>query len=172
MGIVSRIGMSVSQLLTNQCTFACFLLDIWICVLVSSKIKCQFGPKISLNSYGFACQFYRHIPGSFLIYLYRFACQFCQHIPGVLCPPHVYLMSFTGQVFPGLPCFDSSCTCTCSEGKPKNMNGGGQPPSTPPLFKQGRPGSIHHVSGRKVDLGGEGPIFKFLTSQDEQFRSR
>ena len=42
--------------------------------------------------------------------------------------------------------------------------------------KQGRPGSIHHVSGREVDVGGEGPIFKyvctkleseFLTGQDE-----
>ena len=42
--------------------------------------------------------------------------------------------------------------------------------------KQGRPGSIHHVSGRKVDVGGEGLIFKcihteleseFLTSQDK-----
>ena len=41
--------------------------------------------------------------------------------------------------------------------------------------KQGRPGSIHHVSGREVDVGGEGPIFKyartkleseFLTGQD------
>ena len=42
--------------------------------------------------------------------------------------------------------------------------------------KQGRPGSIHHVSGCEVDVGKEGPIFKnirtnlereFLTSQDE-----
>ena len=42
--------------------------------------------------------------------------------------------------------------------------------------KRGRPGSIHHVSGREVDVGGEGPIFKyirtkleseFLTGQDE-----
>ena len=42
--------------------------------------------------------------------------------------------------------------------------------------KRGRPGSIHHVSGREVDVGGEGLIFKyahteleskFLTSQDE-----
>ena len=40
----------------------------------------------------------------------------------------------------------------------------------------GRPGSSHHVSGREVNVGGEGPIFKyirnkleseFLTSQDE-----
>ena len=88
------------------------------------------------------------------------------HVPsaysGVLCPPRVCLRSFTGQVFPDLPCFDR---CTCSEGKPKNMNGGGQPP-LPPL-KQGKPGSIHHVSGRKVDVGGEGLIFKFLTGQDE-----
>ena len=43
-------------------------------------------------------------------------------------------------------------------------------------LKQGRPGSIHHVSRREVDVGGEGPIFKnihtkleseFLTGQDE-----
>ena len=42
--------------------------------------------------------------------------------------------------------------------------------------KQGKPGSIHHMSGRKVDVGGEGLIFKymctkleseFLTAQDE-----
>ena len=42
--------------------------------------------------------------------------------------------------------------------------------------KQGRLGIIHHVSGCKVDVGGEGPIFKyvrtkleskFLTGQDE-----
>ena len=42
--------------------------------------------------------------------------------------------------------------------------------------KRERPGSIHHVSGREVDVGGEGPIFKyvrtkleseFLTGQDE-----
>ena len=42
--------------------------------------------------------------------------------------------------------------------------------------KQGRPGNIHHMSGRKVDVGGEGPILKcahtkleskFLTDQDE-----
>ena len=43
-------------------------------------------------------------------------------------------------------------------------------------LKQGRPGSIHYVSGHEVDVGGEGPIFKymrtkleseFLTGQDE-----
>ena len=42
--------------------------------------------------------------------------------------------------------------------------------------KRGRPGSIHHVSGREVDVVGEGLIFKyiriklaseFLTGQDE-----
>ena len=42
--------------------------------------------------------------------------------------------------------------------------------------KRGRPGSIHHVSGREVDVGGEGAIFKyirtkleseFLTAQDK-----
>ena len=44
--------------------------------------------------------------------------------------------------------------------------------------KRGRPGSIHHMSGREVDVGGEGLIFKytcicskleseFLTIQDE-----
>ena len=43
--------------------------------------------------------------------------------------------------------------------------------------KRGRPGSIHHVSGREVDVGGEGPIFKtklereFLAGQDKQFPS-
>ena len=62
----------------------------------------------------------------------------------------------------------SFCTCTCSEGRPNNMNGGGQPsPSPPPLVKTGRPGSIHHVSGCEVDIGGEELIFKFLTGQDE-----
>ena len=44
------------------------------------------------------------------------------------------------------------------------------------IHGSGRPGSIHHVSGREVDVGGEGPIFKFkrtklesefLTGQDE-----
>ena len=43
-------------------------------------------------------------------------------------------------------------------------------------LKRGRPRSIHHVSGSKVDVGGEGPIFKnirakleseFLTGQEE-----
>ena len=42
--------------------------------------------------------------------------------------------------------------------------------------KTGKPGSIHHVSGHEVDVGGEGAIFKYictkleselLTSQDE-----
>ena len=42
--------------------------------------------------------------------------------------------------------------------------------------KRERPGSIHHMSGREVDIGGEGPIFKcirtkleseFFTGQDE-----
>ena len=39
--------------------------------------------------------------------------------------------------------------------------------------KRGRPGSIHHVSGHEVEVGGEGPIFKyilereFLTGQDK-----
>ena len=42
--------------------------------------------------------------------------------------------------------------------------------------KRGRPGSIHHMSGREVDVGGDGLIFKyirtkleseFLTSQDK-----
>ena len=43
-------------------------------------------------------------------------------------------------------------------------------------MKWGRPGSIHHLSGREVDVGGEGPISKnirtkleseFLTGQDD-----
>ena len=48
--------------------------------------------------------------------------------------------------------------------------------------KQGRPGSIHHTSGHKVDVGGRDQYSnryirtklesKFLTSQDEQFLSR
>ena len=47
-----------------------------------------------------------------------------------------------------------------------------------PAKTWGRPGSIHHVSGREVDVGGEEPIFKyirtkleseFLTAQDEYF---
>ena len=42
-------------------------------------------------------------------------------------------------------------------------------------LQSGRPRSIHHVSGREVDVGEEGPIFKnmctkleseFLTGQD------
>ena len=39
--------------------------------------------------------------------------------------------------------------------------------------KRGRPGSIHHVSGCQVDVGGEGATFRtkleseFLTGQDE-----
>ena len=46
--------------------------------------------------------------------------------------------------------------------------------------ERGRPGSIHHMSGHELDVGGKGPIFKyirtqleskFLTDQDEQFRS-
>ena len=28
--------------------------------------------------------------------------------------------------------------------------------------KRGRPGSIHHVNGHEVDVGGEGPIFKYI----------
>ena len=45
-----------------------------------------------------------------------------------------------------------------------------------PLSERGRHGSIHHVSGCEVDVGGEGPIFRyirakleseFLTGQDE-----
>ena len=36
--------------------------------------------------------------------------------------------------------------------------------------KWGRPGSIHHVSGREVDVGGEGPIFQYiLTKLDSEF---
>ena len=33
--------------------------------------------------------------------------------------------------------------------------------------KRGRPGSIHHVSGREVDVGGEGPIFKYVHTKLE-----
>ena len=42
--------------------------------------------------------------------------------------------------------------------------------------RPGRPGSIHHMSGCEVDVGGKGPMFKyvrnkleseFLTGQDE-----
>ena len=33
--------------------------------------------------------------------------------------------------------------------------------------KQGRPGSIHHMSGREVDVGGEGPIFKYMRTKLE-----
>ena len=28
--------------------------------------------------------------------------------------------------------------------------------------KQGRPGSIYHMCGREVDVGGEGPTFKYV----------
>ena len=33
--------------------------------------------------------------------------------------------------------------------------------------KWGRPGSIQHVSGREVDVGGEGAIFKYIRSELE-----
>ena len=33
--------------------------------------------------------------------------------------------------------------------------------------KWGRPGSIHHVSGHEVDIGGEGPIFKYIRTKVE-----
>ena len=33
--------------------------------------------------------------------------------------------------------------------------------------KRGRPGSIHHVSGHEVDVGGEGPIFKYIRTKLE-----
>ena len=33
--------------------------------------------------------------------------------------------------------------------------------------KRGRPGSIHHVSGHEVDLGGEGPMFKHVRTKVE-----
>ena len=33
--------------------------------------------------------------------------------------------------------------------------------------KRGRPGSIHHMSGREVYIGGEGPIFKYIRSKLE-----
>ena len=33
--------------------------------------------------------------------------------------------------------------------------------------KRGRPGSIHHVSGREVDVGGERPIFKCIRTKPE-----
>ena len=34
-------------------------------------------------------------------------------------------------------------------------------------LKQERPGRIHHVSGRKVDVGGKGPIFKYVRTELE-----
>ena len=66
--------------------------------------------------------------------------------------------------FPGLPPFLPS---VCVHNNTRERKTG---------EKRGRPGSIHHVSGREVDVGGEGPIFKyirtkleseFLTGQDE-----
>ena len=33
--------------------------------------------------------------------------------------------------------------------------------------KQGRAGSIHHMSGREVDISWEGPIFKYVCTKDE-----
>ena len=33
--------------------------------------------------------------------------------------------------------------------------------------KRGRPGSIHYVSGREVDVGREGPIFKYIRTKLE-----
>ena len=40
--------------------------------------------------------------------------------------------------------------------------------------KRERPGSIHHVSGREVDIGGEGPIFKYIRTKlvSYTYRSR
>ena len=34
--------------------------------------------------------------------------------------------------------------------------------------KQERPDLIHNVSGRKVDVGGEGRIFKYVTNKLEK----
>ena len=36
-------------------------------------------------------------------------------------------------------------------------------------LKQGRPGSIHHVSGCEVDVGGEGSIFKHILNLKASF---
>ena len=33
--------------------------------------------------------------------------------------------------------------------------------------RPGRPGNIHDVSGREVDVGGEGPIFKYICTKLE-----
>ena len=35
------------------------------------------------------------------------------------------------------------------------------------IERWGRPGSIHHVSGCEVDVGGEGPIFKYIRTKLE-----
>ena len=83
------------------------------------------------------------------------------------------------------------CHCGWATGEPSHLHGYklASFPSLPRFFvcvhnawerkigeKQRRPGSIHHMSGCKVDTGGEGPIFKylrakleseFLTGQDE-----
>ena len=39
--------------------------------------------------------------------------------------------------------------------------------------KQGRPGSIHHVSGHEEEVGGEGLIFKHIhTKLESEFLNR
>ena len=67
--------------------------------------------------------------------------------------------------FPGLPRFYLSFNCVHNNTREWKTG-----------EKRVRPGSIGHVSGREVDMGGEGPIFKyirtkleseFLTGQDE-----
>ena len=50
--------------------------------------------------------------------------------------------------FPGLPRFYLSFNCVHNNTREWKTG-----------EKRGRPGSIHHVSGRKVDIGGEGLIF-------------
>ena len=68
--------------------------------------------------------------------------------------------------FPGLPRFDLPFAFTIIHGIGRSTK----------IQTRGRPGSIHHVSGLEVDVGGEGAIFKhirtkleseFLTGQDE-----
>ena len=82
----------------------------------------------------------------------------------------------------GIHCLCRLCTTVCGTLVPR------PPPFLPSVCvdnntwerktgeKRGRPGSIHHVSGREVDVGGEGLIFKyahteleskFLTGQNE-----
>ena len=57
--------------------------------------------------------------------------------------------------------FNASNLPFCMHNNTRNRNIGNK------KLKWERPGSIHHVSGRKVDVGGKGPIFKYVCTKLE-----